>query len=73
MCSEVKTMISYQPFWNTIKEQQISTYTLIKQHHISSSRIERLRKGLPLTTTSIDDLCRVLHCRVEDIIEYVES
>ena len=66
-------MISYQPFWNTLKERDVSTYTLIKKYNISSTRLTRMRKGLPLSTVSIDEFCRILHCKVEDIIEYVEE
>ncbi|MCI8827365.1 MAG: helix-turn-helix transcriptional regulator [Ruminiclostridium sp.] len=66
-------MISYQPFWNTLKERDVSTYTLIKKYNISSNRLTRMRKGLPLSTVSIDEFCRILHCNVEDIIEYVEE
>lgn len=66
-------MISYQPFWDTLRKQNISTYALIKQYHISSNRLTRMRKGLPLTTTSIDDFCKILHCRVDGIIEFVDE
>ena len=66
-------MISYQPFWNTLKERDVSTYTLIKKYNISSNRLTRMRKGLPLSTVSIDEFCRILQCKVEDIIEYVEE
>ena len=66
-------MISYQPFWNTLKERDVSTYTLIKKYNISSNRLTRMRKGLPLSTVSIDEFCRILHCKVEDISEYVEE
>ena len=66
-------MISYQPCWTTLKERDVSTYTLIKKYNISSNRLTRMRKGLPLSTVSIDEFCRILHCNVEDIIEYVEE
>jgi len=66
-------MISYQPFWNTLKDSTESTYTLIKNHHISSSTLDKLRKNRPLNTTTINDLCRILGCRVEDIMTYVPS
>lgn len=65
-------MISYEPFWKTLQEKKISTYVLIRQHGISSNRLTRMRKGLPLSTTSIDELCRILQCRVEDVIKYEE-
>lgn len=64
-------MIRYTPFWNTLKASSESTYTLIKNHRISSSTIDKLRKDKPLNTTTINDLCRILHCNVSDIMEYV--
>lgn len=64
-------MISYQPFWNTLRGSSESTYTLIKNHHISSSTLDKLRKNKPLNTTTINDLCRILNCKVEDIMEYI--
>ncbi len=66
-------MISYAPFWKTLQEKGISTYALIYQHGISSNRFTRMRKNLPLSTESINDFCRILHCRVEDVMEYVEE
>jgi len=66
-------MISYQAFWVTLKNSNESTYTLIKNHHISSSTIDKLRKDKPLNTTTINDLCRILSCSVSDIMEYIPS
>lgn len=66
-------MISYAAFWATLKESQESTYTLIKKHHISSSTLDKLRKNRPLNTTTINDLCRILNCRVQDVMEYIPS
>lgn len=66
-------MIRYSRFWETMRRAGESTYTLIKHHHISSSTIDKLRKNKPLTTTTINDLCRILNCRVEEIMEYIPS
>ena len=66
-------MINYQPFWNTLNSSSESTYTLINKHHISSSTIDKLRKNKPLNTTTINDLCRILQCQVNDIAQYVPS
>ncbi len=66
-------MISYSPFWQTLRTSKESTYTLIKNHHISSSTIDKLRKNKPITTTTINDLCRILDCRVEDIMLYIHD
>ena len=66
-------MISYAPFWATLQTSSESTYTLIKNHRISSSTIDKLRKNKPLNTPTINDLCRILNCRVEQIMEYIPS
>lgn len=66
-------MISYKPFWETLHSSRETTYTLIKNHHISSSTIDKLRKNKPLNTTTLNDLCRILSCRVENVLEYIPS
>ncbi|MBR3972458.1 MAG: helix-turn-helix transcriptional regulator [Oscillospiraceae bacterium] len=66
-------MISYAPFWITLRASSESTYTLTKNHRISSSTLDKLRKNKPLNTTTVNDLCRILNCRVEEIMEYVPS
>ena len=66
-------MILYRRFWQTLKSSSESTYSLITKHHISSSTIDKLRKNKPLTTTTINDLCRILGCGTEDILEYIPS
>lgn len=64
-------MIDYSPFWETLHASEESTYTLINRHRISSSTIDKLRKNKPLTTTTINDLCRIFHCNVEKIMQYI--
>lgn len=49
-----------------------STYTLINHYNISSGTIDRIRKGQGITTAKLDDFCQIFHCRVEDLITYVE-
>jgi len=66
-------MIDYSPFWKTLKKSPESTYTLIIHHHISSSTIDKLRKNKPTTTTTLNDLCRILNCRLEEIAQYIPS
>ena len=68
-----KKMIIYTPFWETLKKKEISTYTLINKYNISSSTINRLRHDKPVSTTTLDDLCKILDCPVCDIIEYTRE
>lgn len=66
-------MIVYDPFWETLKKRGESTYTLIHKYGISSATIDRIRNGKGITTQKVNDLCLILHCRVEDILEYREN
>ena len=63
-------MISYEPFYKTLKEKNISTYKLINHFGISRSLIDRLKHNKPISTVTINDLCSFLDCRVEDILVY---
>ena len=63
-------MISYEPFYKCLKEKKISTYKLVNTYGISRSLLDRLKHDKPLSTQTIDDLCRILDCRVEDILVY---
>ena len=66
-------LISYEPFWRTLKAKNVSTYILINKYHISSATISRMKQGGGISTMKIDDFCRILECRVEDIIAYEED
>ena len=63
-------MISYEPFYETLKVKNISTYKLIKDYNLSRSLLDRLKHNKPLSTVTINDLCTILNCRVEDILVY---
>lgn len=66
-------MISYEPFWNTLKAKGITQYQLINQHHISAGQLSRMRANAYISTHTIDVLCQILDCPVEDIMRYVKS
>ena len=66
-------MISYEPFYKTLKERQLSTYKLINAYGISRSLLDRLKHNRPISTVTLNDLCNILHCRVEDVLLYTED
>lgn len=66
-------MISYEPFYNTLKSKGITTYKLIKDYNISRSLLDRLKHNKPISTVTLNDLCEMLDCTVSEIIEYVKS
>lgn len=66
-------MIDYSPFWYTLKKSSESWYTLTKNHKMSDSTLYRLKHNKDITTKTINDLCRILGCRVQDVMKYIPS
>ena len=64
-------MISYDNLWNVMKEKGVSQYALIKTYHISPAQITRLKRNESVSTHTIEMFCRILNCRVGDIMEYI--
>lgn len=64
-------MIVFDPLWETLKRQGISQYALIKDHGVSTGTLDALRKNRSITLNTLNDLCRILQCKVEDIIRYI--
>lgn len=61
-------MISYEPFFRTLKERGETTYSLVNRYGISRSLLDRLKHNKPISTVTLNDLCNILHCRVEDVL-----
>lgn len=66
-------MIDYSPFWVTLRKSDLDWYLLVKDHHISSSTLSRLKNGKDISMKTVNDLCRILKCTISDICVYVES
>ena len=63
-------MIKFDKLWATMKLKGLNQYQIHKDFGIANSQFQRMRKNKPVTTTTIDRLCEILDCRIEDIIEY---
>lgn len=63
-------MISYAPLWRTLKEKQISQYTLINKYHVSTGTLDAFRKGSSVTLNTLHDLCMILECDIQDIVTF---
>ena len=66
-------MIVYTPFWNTLKNSDENWYTLTNVHHLSTSTLHRLKHNKYVSMKTINDLCRILNCNVQDIATYIPS
>jgi DNA-binding Xre family transcriptional regulator len=63
-------MITFDRLWDTMKQRGISQYKLIKDYNISSGQLDRLRKNENVNTYTLNQLCSILDCNLEDIAEY---
>ena len=66
-------MIDYSPFWKTLAQSDENWYTLANKHHLSNSTLHRLKHNKDISTKTLNDLCRILNCKVEDVIIYLPS
>lgn len=66
-------MIRYDRLWVTLKEKNISQYSLIKDYGIDKAQLQRLRDNAVVKTIILNRLCSILDCRIEDIMEYVSD
>lgn len=66
-------MIVYDKLWETMKRKGISQYRLIKEYGFSTGQLDRIRKGENINMYTLNSLCKILNCPVEDIIEYRED
>ena len=66
-------MISYNRLWDNLsgvmEKRKISQYRLIKEFGLSSGQMSRLKKNTYVSTHTLETLCRILDCRIEDVME----
>jgi len=66
-------MIDYSPFWNTLQKSDENWYTFTKNYKISHSTLSRLKHNKDISMKTVNDLCRILHCNIQDIAIYVPA
>lgn len=62
-------MISFAPLWQTMERKKITQYQLIQKYSVSTGTLDALRKNRSVTLNTIQDLCTILQCPVEDVVE----
>ena len=63
-------MIVYDRLWEQMKVKGVSQYKLIKEYGFSSGQLDRLRKNDNISTYTLNRLCEILDCTLEEIAEY---
>ena len=65
-------MMSYEPLFNTMRKKGITSYRLQKMG-FNRATYYAIKSGKSVSTNTIEHLCKLLQCRVEEVIEYVEE
>lgn len=63
-------MIKYDRLWQTMEERGITQYDLYTHYNVNRSQINRLKHNRNVEVNTIDRLCNILKCNVEDIMEH---
>ena len=66
-------MIVYNRLWDTMRKQNMTQYKLIHTYSVSPGQITRLKRNQNVNTHTIDMLCEILDCSVEEVMEYRKS
>ena len=64
-------LITYDPLWETMRRKGITTYTLIKKYAFSRGTLDSLKQGRNISTATLNELCRILSCKVEEVLCYL--
>lgn len=67
---KIREMIKYDKLWETMKAKGISQYDLYTHYHMNRSQLNRLRHNQNVEVNTIDKLCSILDCNVEDIMTH---
>ena len=65
-------MMSYEPLFRTMKEKGLNSYQLQKMG-FNRATYHSIKAGKSVSTNTIAHLCKLLQCRVEDVIEYIDD
>ena len=56
-----------------MKEKGITQYELVNTYNISKSLLHRLRNNEGISMNSINTLCNILDCQIEDIVTFYKD
>ena len=63
-------MMMFEPLWKTMQTKNVSIYALINKYNVSRGTIDNLKHNRNVTLATVERLCEILDCRIEDIVEF---
>lgn len=64
-------MITYKPFWKTLERKNETWYSLVSKYGVLPSTLSRMKHEKPVSSVTVDMLCNILNCNVEDIMQHI--
>lgn len=65
-------MFSYKPLLKMLVEKEMTKTDLRKATGMSMNTLAKISKNEYISMATLDSICSYLHCRVEDVIEFIE-
>ena len=62
-------MITFEPFWETLRRKGISQYDLVHKYCMSRGMLDNLKHNRSITLNTLNDLCIIYDCSIADVIE----
>lgn len=66
-------MITFAPFWVTIKKKKITQYDLIERYKMSRGTLDNIKHNRSITLNTLNDLCNMLNCDITDVISFTKD
>ena len=64
-------MIHYKEIPEKLKQAGYSTYRIRETKILSEGTVQSIRENKPVSLKTIDAICQILDCKIEDIVEIV--
>ena len=65
--------ISYNKLWKLLIDKNMMRTEMVYKAGITGNVLGRLAKSQPVSMGSLEKICKLLHCSIGDIVEFVED
>lgn len=65
-------MFSYKPLFKLLIEHNMNKTQFQEAIKISSATVAKLAKNEYVSMETLDSICQYFHCKIEDVIEYID-
>ncbi len=65
--------VTYKKLFHLMIDREMTNADLMEKAGFSANIIMRLKRDQSISLDSIEKICQALHCKVDDILEFVPS